>query len=128
MPIFIKGMIINFQNCTNWHYRYIVDHCAHQDDINAYLKIICYTQDRRTCESWSQHPPILLAVPLSQSKVRMHPNAPTSITCTESQDELPCPASHSNSFSYTFQGLRNAAGEVTRVGQKVFNFLHFWKC
>ena len=126
MPTFVEGMILNFQDCTNWSYRYIVDHCAYQDDVNAYLKIICYTHDRRACESWSQYPPILLAVPLYLSNVRMHPNTPRLVVDkVEVQIESP---QHPSYLYRTVHKLRRITGSDTRKGirQRIWNFVCFW--
>lgn len=74
LPTFTEGMIVK---CRQWNYdtrRYIIDHCAGKDDINAYLKVICYDEYHNTYDIRFCYPPIILAVPLSHSNVRNHPN------------------------------------------------------
>ena len=90
LPIFQEGMIILIQNVNHRNYQYVVDHCAHEDEVNTYLKLVCYKRNRRFCTSWSRYPPIILAVPLHYSQVRMHDNvyrATSSSTDSESNAE-----------------------------------------
>jgi hypothetical protein len=91
LPIFQEGMIISIQNVNHRNYQYVVDHCAHEDEVNAYLKLVCYKRNRRFCTSWSRYPPIILAVPLHYSQVRMHDNmyqaTPSGSTDSEAEEE-----------------------------------------
>ena len=44
LPTFTEGMVVK---CRQWNcntQRYIIDHCAYKDDVNAYLKMICYDE------------------------------------------------------------------------------------
>ena len=75
LPHFYEGMIISFDTFSSRNYQYVIDHCAHVDDVNAYLKLICYKRTRRFCTSWSKYPPVLLAVPIKYNCVRMHDNS-----------------------------------------------------
>jgi hypothetical protein len=91
LPVLTEGMVLSIQDCNNRYLRYVVDHCAHKDDINAYIKIVCFTQSRRFCDSWSKFPPIILAVPLSHCNVRPHPNT---IATTSYEIHEPDPRLH----------------------------------
>jgi len=86
LPIFTDGMIISFQNCNTQEYHYIIDHCAYQDELFAYLKVFCFRSDHYVCETWTSCPPIILAVPLTHCDVRNHPN--TSLTSPKQHSRL----------------------------------------
>lgn len=68
------GTTIQFRNCNGPNFRYVVDHCVHQDDLNAYLKVICYSSSQRWYNICSYRPPLILVIPKSHCKVRFHPH------------------------------------------------------
>jgi hypothetical protein len=74
LPIFKRGMTISFSNCNGLDYRYVIDHCVHVDDFNAYVKVICFDSFQGYYNICSYRPPLILSIPKSHCQVRMHPN------------------------------------------------------
>jgi hypothetical protein len=74
LPIFKRGMTISFSNCNSLDYRYIIDHCVHIDDFNAYVKVVCFDSCQFYYDICSHRPPLILAIPKSHCRVQMHPN------------------------------------------------------
>jgi hypothetical protein len=74
LPMFTHGKKISFMNCNGFDYQYIIDHCVYEDEYYAYLKVICFDSCQFHYDTWSTRPPLILAVPLTHSDVRMHPN------------------------------------------------------
>lgn len=72
LPMFTQGMIISFLDCNGRDNRYIIDHCTYQDDLNAYLKVICFDSDQSHFDTNSYRPPLILVVPLKFCNVRPH--------------------------------------------------------
>ena len=79
LPIFTHGMILSYRDWNSTTHKYIINHCTHKDDLNAYLKIVCYDNERYAYNIQFTRPPLILAVPLAHSQVRTHPNAPSSL-------------------------------------------------
>jgi hypothetical protein len=67
-------MILSCQNWNTHRHKYIIDHCVYKDDLNAYLKVICYDERQNEYDSRFSRPPLIFAVPLAQCHVREHPN------------------------------------------------------
>jgi hypothetical protein len=74
LPIFRHGMVISYRNSNRLQRRYIVDHCAFQDDSTAYLRVVCYVSRRKVLGTNTTHPPFILAVPKELCNVRIHPD------------------------------------------------------
>jgi len=74
LPVLTHGMVISFLNCNSGNNRYIIDHCVHQDDLNAYLKVVCFSFDQSHFDIGSYRPPLILVAPLKHCKVRPHVN------------------------------------------------------
>ena len=74
MPNFREGMIISFRHCNNANFRYIIDHCVFEDELRAYLKVLCFRIDHHVCDIWTPRPPIILEIPIVHCNVRDHPN------------------------------------------------------
>lgn len=74
LPNFTHGTTISFRNSNGRNHRYIIDHCLYQDDLNAYLKVICFDSTQRRYDVCSYRPPLILVIPLSHCDVRVHPN------------------------------------------------------
>jgi len=74
LPKFMHGTSIVFRNCNGRNFRYVVDHCVKQDDMYAYLKIICFDSSQRRYTICSYRPPLILIIPKRLCKVRLHPN------------------------------------------------------
>jgi len=74
LPLFKHGKVISFANCNGWDFQYIIDHCMQIDDLNAYLKLVCFDSCQCYYDACSSRPPVVLVVPRTHSKVRMHPN------------------------------------------------------
>jgi hypothetical protein len=74
LPTITHGTTISFRECNGRNFRYIVDHCVHQDDLNAYLKVICFDTSQRRYTLCSYRPPLILVFPRNHCNVRLHPN------------------------------------------------------
>ena len=74
IPIFVHGTTISYHNCSRRNARYIIDHCAFQDDSTAYLRVLCYTSRTKIYDAQSRYPPFILAVPKQYCNVRFHPD------------------------------------------------------
>jgi len=70
------------------NHRYLIDHCVHQDDRSAYLKVICYDHSQYWYDACSYRPPCILVVPLSFCNVRFHPNVAPITTSTMSRTRI----------------------------------------
>jgi len=88
LPIFEHGMAISFQNSNTRNHRYFVDHCVHQDNRNAYLKVICYDYSQYWYDACSYRPPCILVIPLSHCNVRFHPNVAPITTSSMSRTRI----------------------------------------
>jgi hypothetical protein len=73
IPMFTHGQVLTYHDCNRRNRRYIIDHC-YQDDITAYLRIICYVSRQEVCDAQSRYPPFILAIPREFSNVRTHPD------------------------------------------------------
>ena len=74
LPKFTHGTTIAFRNCNGRNYRYIIDHCVHQDDVYAYLKVYCFDSGQHRYNVCSYRPPLILVIPKSHNDVRFHPH------------------------------------------------------
>lgn len=84
LPLFREGMSISFSNCNGLDYRYVIDHCVHVDDFNAYIKVVCFDSCQFYYDMCSNRPPLILTVPKSHCRVRMHPNLETHLVTSVS--------------------------------------------
>ncbi len=82
LPILTHGMIISFRNWNTETHKYIIDHCVYRDELNAYLKIVCYDNMQYAYDNRFTRPPLILAVPLAHSNAREHPNLISKLTPT----------------------------------------------
>jgi hypothetical protein len=74
IPTFVHGTTLSYLNCSRRNARYIIDHCAFQDDSTAYLRVLCYSSRKRIYDAQSRYPPFILAVPTQYCNVRIHPD------------------------------------------------------
>ena len=88
------GTTITFRECNGPNYRYIVDHCVHEDYANAYLKVFCFNPSQHWYDVCSYRPPLILVVPKNHCNVRLHPhltpirNQPRQRTYTKTELEI----------------------------------------
>lgn len=88
LPTFTHGMIISCRNWNTKRHKYIIDHTVYQDELNAYLKIICFDEMQYAYDNRFTRPPLILAVPLAYSNARLHPNLINMHTSTK---KIPLP-------------------------------------
>ncbi len=74
--LFTHGTVISFLGCNGRDNRYIIDHCTYQDDVNAYLKVVCFSADQSHFDTNSYRPPLILAALLNYCNVRPHVSMP----------------------------------------------------
>jgi hypothetical protein len=88
MPVFVQGMILSCRDWNTHTHKYIIDHCIYKDDLNAYLKVVCYDESQNEYDSRFTRPPLIFAIPLVHCHVREHPNM--------FKPSTPIPKSHNN--------------------------------
>jgi hypothetical protein len=73
-PCFTHGMTISYRNFNTQSHRYVIDHCAYHDETTAYLRVLCFTSNRKTCGPQTEFPPLILAIPKELCNARTHPD------------------------------------------------------
>jgi hypothetical protein len=74
IPMFSHGRVVTYRDCNQLNQRYIIDHCAYQDESTAYLRVICFASRREVFDAQSHYPPFILAIPRRLCDVRLHPD------------------------------------------------------
>ncbi len=94
IPMFSHGRVVTYRNCNRINRRYIIDHCAYQDETTACLRIICFASRQEVLNAQSSYPPFILAIPKEFCNARMHPdldNLPSTDSTSDISQNKPSP-------------------------------------
>jgi hypothetical protein len=97
IPMFTHGRVVTYRNCNRMHRRYIIDHCAYQEEDTAYLRVICFASRQKVFSAQSLYPPFILAIPRRLCDARMHPDfditslIESNTSTSDIQQDVPAP-------------------------------------